>query len=90
MAGISRSVSLVIAYLIKCNNRSFEEAYRLVKTKRKIVTLSISQMHPNDSFLAQLRTYAASLRAPLADLTIPNSSCEGPKELKPNRLQQPK
>jgi hypothetical protein len=86
MAGISRSVTLVIAYLIKCNNRSFDEAYRFVKTKRKIVTLSISQMHPNDSFLAQLRAYASSLRTPLADLTISNNSYMSPKELKPSRL----
>jgi protein-tyrosine phosphatase len=42
MAGISRSVTLVIAYLIKCTNKTFEEAYRLVKAKRKIVALPLS------------------------------------------------
>jgi protein-tyrosine phosphatase len=37
MAGISRSVTLVIAYLIKCRGMTYEAAYASVKARRKIV-----------------------------------------------------
>jgi protein-tyrosine phosphatase len=37
MAGVSRSVSLVIAYLIKHKDMNYEAAYTLVKSRRKIV-----------------------------------------------------
>lgn len=38
MAGVSRSASLVIAYLMKSRNIGFNEAFGLVKSKRKIVS----------------------------------------------------
>jgi protein-tyrosine phosphatase len=37
IAGVSRSVSMVLAYFIKEHNMHYDEAYRLVKAKRKIV-----------------------------------------------------
>jgi len=37
LAGVSRSVSLVIAYFIKHCGWSYNEAYSLVKSKRSIV-----------------------------------------------------
>lgn len=39
IAGVSRSVSMVIAYFIKEHGMHYDEAYRLVKSKRKIVIL---------------------------------------------------
>jgi protein-tyrosine phosphatase len=39
MAGISRSVTLVLAYLMKHCKMSFEEAFDTVKKKRKIVCM---------------------------------------------------
>lgn len=39
MAGVSRSATLVIAFLMRSRLLSFEEAYNLVKQKRKIVFL---------------------------------------------------
>jgi protein-tyrosine phosphatase len=41
MAGISRSVTLIIAYLIKYLNKSFDEAYHFMKVKRKIVAFDV-------------------------------------------------
>lgn len=37
IAGVSRSVSMVLAYFIKHHGMEYEEAYRLIKSKRKIV-----------------------------------------------------
>lgn len=37
MAGVSRSATLVMAFLMKSRNIGFSEAYALVKSKRKIV-----------------------------------------------------
>jgi hypothetical protein len=50
LAGVSRSVSLVIAYFIKYRHMSYDEAYQLIKSKRKII-------HPNDGFISQLKRY---------------------------------
>jgi protein-tyrosine phosphatase len=41
MAGISRSVTLIIAYLIRYMNKTFDEAYNYMKIKRKIVVIDI-------------------------------------------------
>nr|CCA23229.1 conserved unknown protein putative [Albugo laibachii Nc14] len=49
--GISRSVSLVVAYVIKYHGLSYDEALSLVKKKRPIAS-------PNTTFLNQLRAYA--------------------------------
>lgn len=50
LAGVSRSVSLVIAYFIKYRQMTFTEAFQLIKSRRKII-------HPNDGFIKQLKTY---------------------------------
>lgn len=48
-AGISRSVSVTIAYLILCCGMSYNEAYEKVKGARK-------HSRPNDGFLNQLKS----------------------------------
>jgi len=48
--GISRSVTCVIAYLIKYHQMTSEKAYKFVKSKRSV-------MNPNDGFLKQLSIY---------------------------------
>lgn len=47
-AGVSRSPSIVIAYLIKSLNYSFKEAFNLVKNKRNII-------NPNEKFIKELQ-----------------------------------
>jgi protein-tyrosine phosphatase len=50
-AGISRSVSLIIAYLIENANLPYSEAVKFVKEKRAVAK-------PNDGFDKQLRSYS--------------------------------
>jgi len=50
MAGISRSVSLATYYFMKKINVNFEQAYKFIRSKRKIAD-------PNISFQKQLETY---------------------------------
>jgi protein tyrosine phosphatase len=47
-AGISRSASIIIAYLISWTNRSFDQSYSLVKSRRPII-------NPNPGFINQLK-----------------------------------
>ncbi|CAF3606185.1 unnamed protein product [Rotaria socialis] len=49
-AGISRSASFVIGYLMKYNFKSWDQAYSFVKEKRSIIK-------PNFGFLTQLMHY---------------------------------
>lgn len=49
-AGISRSSSVVIHYIMKKYNKSYQEALSFVKEKRSIV-------QPNDGFMRQLVKY---------------------------------
>ena len=53
-AGISRSSTIVIAYLMKKNRWSVDDAFNFVKTKRKIIS-------PNAGFMNQLRIYQKDL-----------------------------
>ena len=53
-AGISRSSTIVIAYLIAKNKWSLEESINFVKSKRIIV-------NPNDGFINQLRNLQSTL-----------------------------
>jgi dual specificity MAP kinase phosphatase/dual specificity phosphatase 12 len=46
MAGVSRSATLVIAYLMRSQSLSSNEAFRLVKSKRKIVTRKACRFRP--------------------------------------------
>lgn len=54
-AGISRSATTVIAYLVKYHNMSLEQAFRHTKERRRII-------NPNSGFVEQLRSFEASLR----------------------------
>lgn len=50
-AGVSRSATAVIAYLIRYMQLSYQLAYKLVKSKR-------SKIEPSPHFTAQLKTYS--------------------------------
>jgi atypical dual specificity phosphatase len=49
-AGVSRSVSVVIAYLIKYNNMKYDQAFNLIKSIRWFIK-------PNSGFVEQLKQY---------------------------------
>lgn len=49
-AGISRSTTIVVSYLMRHNAHSFDEAYKYVKKMRPIVS-------PNISFVGALKMY---------------------------------
>ena len=49
-AGVSRSASIVIAYLMKYHNLSFNQAHEYVRTKRPII-------NPNVGFISQLLNF---------------------------------
>ena len=55
MAGVSRSSTVVIGYLMKYYKMDMNSAYSFVKKKRSCIC-------PNDAFLKQLLKYEASLR----------------------------
>ncbi|CAD8095689.1 unnamed protein product [Paramecium sonneborni] len=55
-AGISRSSSLIIAYLLKCQGYSLKEALSKLKCQRP-------QVDPNDGFLEQLKEYEVKLKS---------------------------
>lgn len=48
--GISRSSTIILAYLMKKKGMSFSQAYQYVLSRRNII-------RPNDSFFKQLRDY---------------------------------
>jgi dual specificity protein phosphatase 1 len=50
-AGVSRSASVCIAYLMKKKGMTFDEAYRFIKDRRK-------NIFPNSNFKNQLRTFS--------------------------------
>lgn len=52
-AGVSRSVTLAIAYLVARCNMTLKQAYDLVKRQRQIIS-------PNNAFLVQLAKYGRS------------------------------
>ncbi|XXG83478.1 hypothetical protein AAC387_Pa10g1218 [Persea americana] len=54
-AGKSRSVTIVVAYLMKKYHKSLSQALDLVRSKRP-------QMAPNQGFMLQLRNFESSLR----------------------------
>ena len=53
-AGISRSASFVIAYLIREKDMSFEDALAYVKKQRP-------QVFPNEGFITQLKQFARNI-----------------------------
>lgn len=58
--GISRSASIVVAYLMSSTKLGFEDALSLVKEKRKVV-------RPNGGFMQQLRDYQKKLQGSSVD-----------------------
>ncbi|XP_015903604.1 dual specificity protein phosphatase 14 [Parasteatoda tepidariorum] len=54
MAGISRSASLCLAYLMKYENLNLRSAFRLLRSRRPMV-------HPNNGFFQQLIDYERDL-----------------------------
>ena len=54
LAGVSRSATLVIAYLMKKNKWKFAKALEFVRDKRRIV-------HPNQGFVRQLLAFEKQL-----------------------------
>jgi protein-tyrosine phosphatase len=53
--GISRSASLVIAYLMRRYKYGYEKAYNKVKDRRKII-------NPNPGFVMQLKKYDGKIK----------------------------
>eukprot|EP00042_Codosiga_hollandica_P049943 m.587957 g.587957 ORF g.587957 m.587957 type:complete len:371 (+) comp57994_c0_seq3:178-1290(+) len=67
MAGISRSTTIVVAYLMNVNHGTMTKCYEDVKSKRPIVS-------PNLSFMGQLLAYEKDLSGPDADGFVPARS----------------
>jgi len=62
-AGISRSATIVVAYLMLINNLGFEEAFELLKSKRSIV-------YPNSGFKSQLQAFGEELKSGLLKIAF--------------------
>lgn len=54
-AGISRSASIVISYLMERFSMSYDEARKYLKARRP-------QIDPNDGFVKQLKSYEEILK----------------------------
>ncbi|XP_059144103.1 dual specificity protein phosphatase 14-like isoform X2 [Physella acuta] len=81
VAGVSRSASLCIAYLMKYHSMSLEQAYRHVKRRRSVI-------HPNVGFWRQLidferrlfgRTSVKMVQSSIG--WVPDVYCQEPKSL---------
>jgi len=55
MAGVSRSSTVVISYLMSRQNMTYEQAYKQVKSVRRII-------QPNEGFVRQLKHYEKHLQ----------------------------
>lgn len=55
MAGVSRSCTLILAYLVKYRNMTLREAFKFVRQRRSIV-------HPNYGFFQQLIDFEREIR----------------------------
>ncbi|XP_051275883.1 dual specificity protein phosphatase 16 [Dicentrarchus labrax] len=62
LAGISRSATIAIAYIMKRMDMSLDEAYRFVKEKRPTIS-------PNFNFLGQLLDFEKKIKSPLGTET---------------------
>ena len=63
VAGVSRSPTIVIAYLMRSRGISLREAYDVVRTRRSIV-------NPNFGFMKQLIAFERTLGAKHPSLTL--------------------
>lgn len=69
-AGMSRSVTIILAYLMKYYNHTLESAHEYVKARKPDVS-------PNFSFMGQLLDFECSLRPSPADSGFGSSPVEG-------------
>ena len=73
-AGISRSATICVAYLISRHRLRLDEAYEFVKTRRAVIS-------PNFNFMGQLLNWEtqihSSVRKMGTDLAKPAKSCSG-------------
>ncbi|KAM8740238.1 dual specificity protein phosphatase 16 [Acanthopagrus schlegelii] len=73
LAGISRSATIAIAYIMKRMDMSLDEAYRFVKEKRPTIS-------PNFNFLGQLLDFERKIKSPLGTEAKFKSSGEVPAQ----------
>ncbi|TKS90376.1 Dual specificity protein phosphatase 16 [Collichthys lucidus] len=71
LAGISRSATIAIAYIMKRMDMSLDEAYRFVKEKRPTIS-------PNFNFLGQLLDFEKKIKSPHGTECKLKSSSEVP------------
>ena len=69
-AGMSRSVTIILAYLMKYYNHTLESAHEYVKERK-------TDISPNFSFMGQLLDFECSLRPSPADSGFGSSPVEG-------------
>ncbi|XP_016367582.1 dual specificity protein phosphatase 16-like [Sinocyclocheilus rhinocerous] len=79
LAGISRSATIAIAYIMKRMDMSLDEAYRFVKEKRPTIS-------PNFNFLGQLLDFEKKLKSTSAAPLKPRPPAD---EQKPEPLTMP-
>ena len=65
-AGVSRSATIVIAYIMKYQKLKFEEAFTFVKQRRLVKFFSFNKINrakiqPNQGFIKQLKQYEKKL-----------------------------
>ncbi|CAM1297565.1 DUSP14 (predicted) [Pycnogonum litorale] len=77
IAGVSRSASLCIAYLMKYEGMTLRKAYYYVKSKRPII-------RPNDGFFRQLIDYERKLFASESVKLVKVTSVAGPDRMIPD------
>jgi hypothetical protein len=61
MVGVSRSVTIAIAYLLRKYQYTLSQVIALLQRKRRKVTIPLHKINPNPGFLQQLQKYSESL-----------------------------
>lgn len=61
-AGVSRSASIVIAFIMRYTGAAYSEAMARVRVKRPAVITTLMQICPNAGFVAQLKVYERELK----------------------------
>ena len=75
-AGISRSATVCLAYLMKVQSMRLEEAFEFVRSLRKVIS-------PNFSFMLQLLKYEAELKQQRENpLQLPGRDCQTPHDFR--------